>query len=50
MNEVNFVDIQLSTGETVTFAIIHHGNEHYSSMTKAHYDEIEAQREQSGTL
>lgn len=30
--------------------VIENGDGSFTSMTKAHYDELEAQREQSGTL
>lgn len=36
--------------EGIEHIIIDRGNGEFTSMTKAHYDELEAQREQSGTL
>jgi hypothetical protein len=38
MDNVSFVDFE-QNGETVTHAIIDHGNGAFTSMTKAHYDE-----------
>ena len=38
------------TNETSQHVLIDRGNEEYTSMPKAVWDELEAQREQSGTL
>jgi len=41
MNNVNFIDITNTiTGEIVTHAIIDRGNDEFTSMTKATYDEM----------
>lgn len=51
MDKVTFIEITDSlTNEVVEHAIIDRGDGSFTSMTKAHYDELEAQREQSGTL
>lgn len=38
------------TGEVVEHVIIDRGNGEFTSMLKSTWDELEAQREQSGTL
>jgi hypothetical protein len=38
------------TGEVTEHIIIDRGNGEYTSMTKEHWDKLEAEREQSGTL
>ena len=38
------------TGEVTEHVIIDHGNDQFTSMPKAVWDELEAQRKQSGTL
>jgi len=38
MDNVTFIEIQSPNGETQTHAIIDHGNEQFTSMTKAEYD------------
>jgi hypothetical protein len=43
MENVSFVDFE-QNGETVTHAIIDHGNGAFTSMTKAHYDEQQAEQ------
>ena len=48
MNKVKFVDFE-QNGETVTHAIIDNGDGSFTSMTKAHYDELEAAKE-NGTI
>jgi predicted aspartyl protease len=42
MDKVTFVDVENSNGELVTHAIIDHGNEQFTSMPKAIYDELKA--------
>lgn len=41
MENVSFVEIESLEG-TITHAIIDHGNGEFTSMTKAHYDELKA--------
>jgi hypothetical protein len=41
MENVSFVDFE-QNGETVTHAIIAHADGSFTSMTKAHYDELKA--------
>ena len=43
MDNVSFVDFE-QNGETVTHAIIDHGNGAFTSMTKAHYDKLQAEQ------
>lgn len=50
MDKVTFDEVTLSTGKTEIIAIIDNGDGSFTSMTKAHWDELEAQREQNGTL
>ena len=49
MDKVTFIEIE-SMGITETHVIIDHGNDEFTSMLKSTWDELEAQREQSGTL
>lgn len=45
MDNVTFVDvIDLMTNETTTHAIIDRGNGEMTSMTKAHYDSMQAEQ------
>jgi hypothetical protein len=44
----NISIIENSLGEQ--FVVIDHGNDQFTSMPKSVWDELEAQREQSGTL
>jgi hypothetical protein len=44
MDNVSFVDFE-QNGETVTHAIIDHGNGEFTSMLKSTYDEQQAQAE-----
>jgi hypothetical protein len=41
MDNVTFIEVESVTG-IETHAIIDHGNEQFTSMTKAHYDELKA--------
>ena len=41
MNNVTFIQVE-TFGETVEHAIIDRGNGEFTSMTKAHYEELEA--------
>lgn len=49
MENVTEVEIETSQGAEL-HVIIDHGNDQFTSMPKAVWDELEAQREQSGTL
>jgi hypothetical protein len=40
MDNVTFIEIENPDGTTTEHAIIDRGNGEYTSMTKAHYDEI----------
>jgi hypothetical protein len=42
MDKVTFVKVAGIEGEEVEHAIIDRGNGEFTSMTKAHYDELEA--------
>jgi hypothetical protein len=42
MDNVTFVQIENTDGTMATHAIIDRGNGEYTSMTKAHYDELKA--------
>jgi hypothetical protein len=42
MDKVTFVDVENSSGELQTHAIIDHGNEQFTSMLKSAYDELKA--------
>ena len=42
MDNVNFIDVTDSAGQTVTFAIIDRGNGEFTSMPKATYDTLAA--------
>jgi hypothetical protein len=47
MDNVTFIETTNSlTGETVQHAIIDRGNGEFTSMTKAHYDELQKQADQ----
>ena len=48
--EIKKIEIQNIDGTTVTHVIIDRGNGEFTSMLKSTWDELEAQREQSGTL
>jgi hypothetical protein len=51
MDNVTFIDrVDEFTGETIAYAIIDRGNGEYTSMLKSTWDELEAAKEQSGTL
>ena len=41
MDNVTFIEIE-NHGVTETYAIIDHGNEEFTSMTKAHYEAMQA--------
>jgi hypothetical protein len=43
MNNVTFIEIE-TMGEIVEHAIIDHGNEQFTSMTKAEYDRRQAEQ------
>jgi hypothetical protein len=42
MDKVEFQTIESVDGSLVEYAIIDHGNQQFTSMTKAHYDELKA--------
>jgi len=42
MDKVTFVDIEQTADLTIAYAIINRGNGEFTSMTKAHYDELKA--------
>ena len=50
MDNIKIVEIENSFGETQTHVIIDNGDGSFTSMLKSTWDELEAQREQSGTL
>ena len=51
MDKVTFIEeIDPMTNEVTEHAIIDRGNGQLTSMTKEHWDKLEAEREQSGTL
>ena len=45
MNKVSFIKIVNSAGVEVEHAIIDRGNGEFTSMTKAHYEELEAAKD-----
>ena len=49
MDNITFFDVE-TFGEVKTHVIIDRGNGEFTSMLKSTWDELEAQREQSGTL
>lgn len=49
MENIQTVQIESITG-IETHVIIDRGNGEFTSMTKEHWDKLEAEREQSGTL
>lgn len=51
MANIEIVEVENSLDGSITeHVIIDNGDGSFTSMTKAHYEELEAQREQSGTL
>jgi len=51
MNKDNVKEVEiLEQGVLVKHIIIDRGNGEYTSMPKEHWDKLEAEREQSGTL
>ncbi len=50
MENVNTIEIEDAFGVIQTHVIIDRGNNEFTSMPKSVWDELEAQREQSGTL
>ena len=51
MDNVSFIEVtEPVTGDVIEHAIIDRGNGEFTSMLKSTWDELEAQREQSGTL
>ena len=49
MENVKIIEVEYQ-GKTQTHVIIDRGNGEFTSMLKSTWDELEAQREQSGTL
>ncbi len=50
MNKVEFIEVtEPISGKVTEHAIIDRGNGEFTSMTKAHYDELEAAKE-NGTI
>ena len=49
MDKIEIVEVE-SFGKIVEHVIIDRGNGEFTSMTKEHWDKLEAEREQSGTL
>jgi len=51
MNNVTFIEIaNPMTEEVVEHAIIDRGNGEFTSMTKAHYEELQAAQAQTATI
>ena len=50
MENITIVEVEEKDGLIVEHIIIDRGNGEFTSMPKAVWDELEAQREQSGTL
>lgn len=50
MENVKEIEVVGVNGEVAKHIIIDRGNGEYTSMLKSTWDELEAQREQSGTL
>ena len=50
MNSLQFITITSINGIEIEHVIIDRGNGEFTSMPKSTWDELEAQREQSGTL
>ena len=44
MENVTYIDVEQSDGTSVTFALIDHGNEEFTSMPKAEYDRQQAEQ------
>ena len=44
MNQVTFIDVQNSSGETQTHAIIDRGNGEFTSMLKSTYEAMQAEQ------
>lgn len=49
MDSIKIIEIENAFGEKVQHVIIDRGNGEFTSMTKAHYDELQAQKD-TGTL
>ena len=51
MDKIEIIEIaQPITNEVIKYVVIDHGDDQFTSMPKSQWDELEAQREQSGTL
>jgi hypothetical protein len=44
MDKVSFIEFEMPRGEVVTYAIIDHGNEQFTSMPKSEYDRRQAEQ------
>jgi hypothetical protein len=44
MDNVTFIDVKQVDGGVINFAIIDHGNDQFTSMTKAHYEAMQAEQ------
>ena len=49
MENIEIIEKENAAGELVEYVIINRGNGEYTSMTKAHWDELEAAKE-NGTI
>lgn len=50
MENIKEIEVENIEGKLVTHVIIDRGNGEFTSMLKSTWDELEAQRKQSGTL
>ena len=50
MENMEIIEVPNSAGDLVEHVIIDRGNGEYTSMPKEHWDKLQAEREQSGTL
>lgn len=50
MSNISFFENENFDGTTTEFVLIDRGNGEFTSMPKEHWDKLEAEREQSGTL
>ena len=44
MENVTFITVENSLGENIEHALIDRGNEEFTSMTKEHWDKLQAER------
>ena len=50
MENIEIIKVENTQGELVEYVKINKGDDEYTTMLKSTWDELEAQREQSGTL